>query len=251
MSDKIPYVFRQNTDFLYLTGCQEPDCCVVLTIDETTKKTNSILFTRDKDAHSELWDGPRTYPEDAPSFFGVDQSLPISELKNFLYMYHKSYKNLGVWYDFLNPIQENVQKSVVEMFQKTQSNAWESPNVFLHKLRLFKSPVEVELMQKSCDVASEAFIQALKSSKSGIGENQLFAIIDYECRMNGAEYLAYPPVVAGGNRATTIHYINNNQLVHDGELVLVDAGNRFHSTNHSINSNPVFCCRLRVSRLFQ
>lgn len=58
----------------------------------------------------------------------------------------------------------------------------------------------------------------------GISEHQIFATVDYECRMNGAEMLAYPPVVAGGNRATTIHYINNNQLVLNGDLVLMDAG---------------------------
>lgn len=233
MSDKIPYVFRQNTDFLYLTGCLEPDCCVVLTVDEENKKNNTILFTRDRDLHSEIWDGPRTYPEDAPNFFGVDQSLPISELTNFLQLYHKSYTNLGIWYDFLNPIQENVHKNVVEFFQQTGNKQWESPKVFLHNLRLFKSKNEVELMQQSCNIASEAFIRAIQRSESNIGENQLFAIIDYECRMNGAEYLAYPPVVAGGNRATIIHYINNNQLINDGELVLVDAG-KYSSWNQRI-----------------
>lgn len=60
-----------------------------------------------------------------------------------------------------------------------------------------------------------------------LGESQLFAKVDYECRARGAEFLAYPPVVAGGSRATTIHYINNNQLIYDNEMVLMDAGNYY------------------------
>lgn len=97
MSDKIPYVFRQNTDFLYLTGCQEPDCCLVITINESADRSSTILFTRDKDEHAELWDGPRTCPDSAIEFFGVDQSLTISELKKFIHNYRQSTSNLTIW----------------------------------------------------------------------------------------------------------------------------------------------------------
>lgn len=97
MSDKIPYVFRQNTDFLYFTGCQEPDCCVVLTTGDTSDSYCTTLFTRDKDEHAELWDGPRTHPENATEFFGVDQSLPISELESFLMSYKKSNRHSRLW----------------------------------------------------------------------------------------------------------------------------------------------------------
>lgn len=97
MSDKIPYVFRQNTDFLYLTGCQEPDCCVVIITGESPGEHCTTLFTRNKDEHAEIWDGPRTHPEDAMFFFGVDQSLPVSELEHFLTSYRKSHKDSKLW----------------------------------------------------------------------------------------------------------------------------------------------------------
>lgn len=101
---------------------------------------------------------------------------------------------------------------------------WESPKPFIHRLRLYKSPAEVALMQASCRIASDAIAATIASSHSGITEHQLYARVDYECRMRGAEYLAYPPVVAGGERANIIHYINNNQVVNEGEMVLMDAG---------------------------
>ena len=79
-------------------------------------------------------------------------------------------------------------------------------------------------MQASCRIASDAIAATIASSHSGITEHQLYARVDYECRMRGAEYLAYPPVVAGGDRANIIHYINNNQVINEGEMVLMDAG---------------------------
>lgn len=79
-------------------------------------------------------------------------------------------------------------------------------------------------MTKSCKIASDAIATTMKSSHLGVTEHQLFARVDYECRMNGAEFLAYPPVVASGDRANVIHYINNNQMVGKGDTILMDAG---------------------------
>lgn len=93
-----------------------------------------------------------------------------------------------------------------------------------HKLRLYKSPAEQRLMRQSCQIASKAFIKAMASIKPGSTEHELYARLDYECRMGGAEYLAYPPVVAAGNNANTLHYIDNKQQIKDGDLILVDAG---------------------------
>ncbi|CAH0552675.1 unnamed protein product [Brassicogethes aeneus] len=228
MSDKIPYVFRQNSEYLYLTGCQEPDGCLIITINENLTSSSSTLFTRNKDPHAETWDGPRTYPEDAPDFFGVDNSLPISELENFISSYRKNKRNITLWYDFLNPVQNFTHKAVTDFLHNTASRTCDSPVRFVHELRLFKSPAEVALMQRSCDIASEAIADTISNSKSGICESQIFAKVDYETRARGAEFLAYPPVVAGGDRATIIHYINNNQIVKNNELVLMDAGCEYH-----------------------
>ncbi|XP_066251091.1 xaa-Pro aminopeptidase 3 [Euwallacea similis] len=228
MSDKIPYVFRQNTEFLYLTGCQEPDTCIVITTARDKSNHTATLFTRDKDDHAELWDGPRTHPEDAVSFFGVDNSLPISDLSKFLNSCRKSTPNISLWYDFETSPHKEVHRIVCDYLKNSCSKSFESPRSFIHKLRLYKSPAEVALIQKSCDIASSAIIETMGYSRPGIGENQLFAKVDFECRVRGAEFLAYPPVVAGGSRGTTIHYINNNQLVYGNELVLMDAGCEYH-----------------------
>lgn len=89
---------------------------------------------------------------------------------------------------------------------------------------MYKSSAEQRLMRESCKIASKAFIKAIASTKPGSTEHELYARLDYECRMNGAEYLAYPPVVAAGNNANTLHYIDNKQKIREGDLILVDAG---------------------------
>lgn len=98
MSDKIPYVFRQNSDFLYLTGCLEPDSCLILHTDNNnSKQSKSVLFMRDKDQHSELWDGPRTGPKQAVSLFGVEKSESVKDLHQYVNNCMEK-KDCLIWY---------------------------------------------------------------------------------------------------------------------------------------------------------
>lgn len=97
MSEKIPYLFRQHSDFLYMTGCQEPDSCLVLSAADSPSQHCVTLFLRDKDPHAEKWDGPRTNPEDAVDLFGVDQALPMCELQNYLQVYMKTNRSSTLW----------------------------------------------------------------------------------------------------------------------------------------------------------
>lgn len=83
MSDKIPYVFRQSSDFMYLTGCLEPDSVLLLLINEKSEP-KSILFMRPKDKHAELWDGPRTGVDQSVDYFGVDEAYDVEQLEHFI-----------------------------------------------------------------------------------------------------------------------------------------------------------------------
>nr|KAF7412943.1 hypothetical protein H0235_012794 [Vespula pensylvanica] len=203
MSDKIPYVFRQNTDFLYFCGCQEPNTILVITsIGDTV---TSILFMNQKDQHSELWEGPKTGVEAAPNLFGVNKALPT-----------------------------NLHTKLNELIRTNNIQKFTNPRNLFHKVRSIKSQSEINLMQKSCDVASMAIKKTMQVSKPGMSEHQLFAIVDYECRMNGAEFLAYPPVVAAGNNANIIHYISNNQIIQHEDMVLMDAGCQYNGYTSDI-----------------
>ena len=211
ISASIPYVFRQNSDFLYLSGCLEQDSILVMEINGDMFK--SILFLRPKDKNAELWDGVRTGPENALELFGVNQAFPVGGFQAYVEKF-KTQPGSVVWYDEKNSDQKNLSEVV-----RPSNEAIESPTKFIHTLRWIKSEAEIELMRRTCEIASDAINLTMNKSKPGIGEHQIFAEIDYQCRMNGATMLAYPPVVASGRNSTTIHYINNTQIVKDNDMV--------------------------------
>lgn len=223
MSDKIPYVFRQNSDFYYLTGCLEPDTVLVISINDKSE-TKSILFMRPKDKHAELWEGFRTGVDLSIELFGVDEAYSIENFENEISRRVSEEKPL-VWFDNKNSDLENIKESVLKVVSNINSNIFlQSPTTIIHGMRLFKSNAEQNLMRRTCQIASLAINEVMSESRPGHSEHHIFAMTDYKCRMRNASHLAYPPVVASGKNATTIHYINNTQLCKHGDLVLMDAG---------------------------
>lgn len=150
-----------------------------------------------------------------------------------------------LWYDTKSE-QRNVTEIINSFVNNTTSKRCEAPTNFIHKQRVIKSEAEIKLMRKTCQIASESINKTIQKSKPGYlneifllnmlinpicvgdSEHHIFARVDYYCRMNGASYLAYPPVVASGRNATTIHYINNSQTVNATDLVLMDAGKNYY-----------------------
>lgn len=233
MTHDIPYPFRQNTDFLYLCGFQEPDSVLVLHTTSSGYKT--VLFVPERNPDKELWDGPRSGREGAVELTGIATASNSKDIEKYLFDYCKSFSNFLVWYNHLQPVHREFHERVFSQFLAEQRHkGLESPVSLMHHQRVVKSAAEIQLIKKSTAVASAAFVEVMKYSYPGISEAHLYAKMDFECRVNGAEMLAYPPVVAGGNRANIIHYINNNQLVMAGDLVLMDAGCEYHGYTSDI-----------------
>uniref|UniRef100_A0A2A4K4X0 Aminopeptidase P N-terminal domain-containing protein n=1 Tax=Heliothis virescens TaxID=7102 RepID=A0A2A4K4X0_HELVI len=223
MSDKIPYVFRQNSDFFYLTGCLEPSAVLVMMKPPQTEEFKSILFVHDKDAHAELWEGPRTGCSAAARLFAVDEARPIENFGTFLnklttsskpaVLWHQSDRSTGLWSD---EIHSTIQSSLRGDTTLLQGD----PQKTLHFMRVIKSPAEIELMKETCFIGSQSINMAMACTKPGMSEHMINAVLEYSCKQGGAEHLAFPPVCAGGPRATHIHYVANNQLLAENELLL-------------------------------
>lgn len=222
MSGKIPYVFRQQSDFFYLTGNLEHESCLVLEVDG--ESYTSTMFLRPKDKHTEMWDGVVTGLGEGPSFFGVDHAVDVKDLSNFLSSAYKANSHDVIWYNQEESEFRDVTSTVAELVKGSTKVDLFSPTALIQQQRLLKSPAEQELMRQTCRIASEAINETMAWVRPGISEHHLFAKVDYECRLRNASYLAYPPVVAGGVNATTIHYISNNQVVQEDDAVLMDAG---------------------------
>ncbi|CAG5134334.1 unnamed protein product [Candidula unifasciata] len=233
MINEIPYPFRQNTDFLYFCGFQEPDS--LLLIEAKTSKSvstgehESHLFVPRKDAAKELWDGPRSGAAGAMELTGVDTAFNSGEIEKYLQFYNSKHKDFVLWYNHSKPVHTDFHNRIISQLMHDHRHKYlENVSELCQRLRLLKSPAEIQLMQQSAKIASEAFVEVMKFSKPQVNEAHLWAKMDFECRLRGAEFLAYPPVVAGGARANIIHYITNNQVIAGGEMVLMDAGCEFH-----------------------
>lgn len=123
-----------------------------------------------------------------------------------------------------SPLHQEIDFSIKKIMNVCKLNMPTCPRRILATQRLIKSPAEAQLMIETCKVGSAALNKAMACTKPGISEHDIHASMDYWCRRAGAEHLAFPPVVGGGHRATAIHYIHDNQILSDGELLLVDSG---------------------------
>jgi Xaa-Pro aminopeptidase len=236
MVDHIPHFFRQDTDFRYLTGCLQPQSLLVIDFTETSHQT--YLLLNDNTAYEEKWEGPRFGFQEATEFFGMDEVLSVHSFQEVLTKLTKDKIKLNLWYDFLNPRDEEIHQDILE-FIKSLGQAHNLNNIHplrdvLHELRSVKSSAEISLMRKTCEIGALGLMKTISSSKHLSSELDYLATIDYYSRLAGASYLAYPPVVASGNNANTIHYIAATDTVRPGDMMLMDSGCEYHGYSSDI-----------------
>ncbi|KAM9326846.1 xaa-Pro aminopeptidase 3 [Gastrophryne carolinensis] len=227
MTSDIPFPFHQHNDFLYLCGFLEPDSILLLQSQprHVLPSHSATLYVPHRDPSRELWDGPRSGVDGTTALTGVDQALPIEDFKHIVPKLLD--EGVVLWYDFVRPPHTSLHTRFLLPLLETKSkykHKIKSPRHLIQQLRLIKSEAELELMKKSASITSRAFIETMHFSKAPINESLLYAKFDFECRARGADILAYLPVVAGGSRANTLHYVKNNQVVKEGEMVLLDGG---------------------------
>ncbi|EFN53170.1 hypothetical protein CHLNCDRAFT_136970 [Chlorella variabilis] len=208
MAGVIPYPYRQSADFLYLTGITQP--YALAAVDSSRRFT---LFVADPDAWREQWDGARLGPEAAAE-------LP-SKLGSLLG------DASAVLYDA--EAKESCAVRQLPAFQEATAQQRVQPlRPLMHKLRWRKSPAELALMQHSAQLAAAAMSGCIQRSQPGVHEHQLAVVFEHGCKAGGAQRMAYPPVVAGGPDACTIHYSRNDKSVPGDQMVLLDGGCEYH-----------------------
>jgi len=220
--------FRQDSDFFYLTGFDEPDSIAVLL--PSHKKHPYMLFVRPRNKEREIWDGPRAGVDGAMQDYGADAAFQIEkfdkEILKLLSGPAKLYYRFGVHSHLDSLILDYFNKSKI-MGRKKEFRAPHTiidPATIVHEMRLIKTDEEIALMQRAADIAAEAHIEAMKKTKPGMNEFEVEAIVEYVFRRKGAGGPAYTSIIGGGANATILHYINNNAPLKDGDLLLIDAG---------------------------
>jgi len=225
-SNDTHYRFRQDSDFFYLTGFEEPEAIAVIKRGEGDKYT---LFVRPRDPEREIWDGRRAGVEGAVSDFGAHEAFPVAEfnakLREMLDGAEVLYYRIGVNRELDDTIvREIAAMRAVNRKPIHPPQTIVDPATIVHEMRVIKSPDELEIMQTAADIAAEAHCEAMKAARPGMQEYQLEALIEQVFRQRGAAGPAYTSIVGAGPNATVLHYINNDGELREGDLLLIDAG---------------------------
>ena len=230
-SNDTEYKFRQDSDFYYLTGFLEPDAALVLIPGR--EQGEVIYFVREKDPARELWDGYRVGPEGMAERYGADDAFPIGDmdeiLPGLLEGRDRVYYAMGHRPEFdqhimswLNALRANARAG------SHPPGEFSDLNHLLHDMRLFKSQQELKIMREAADISCLAHNHAMATCTPGMNEGQLEAEYLYQFGVRGAASSAYNTIVGSGASACVLHYVENNQSIRDGDLVLVDAGCELH-----------------------
>ena len=225
-SRDVEYRYRQDSDFYYLSGFAEPDAVLVLVPGRANGEY--LLFCRERDPEKELWDGTRAGPEGAVDVHGADDAFPIDDIDDILPGIIESctrvYYTMGMYSDFDSRIAEWINS-----LRLRESKGVHTPQEFvaldhlLHDMRLYKSRAEVKAMRKAAKVAVRAHERAMQTVRPGLMEFEVEAEFRYEFRRNNA-WVSYSPIVGSGGNTCTLHYVDNNHELKDGDLLLIDAG---------------------------
>ena len=216
------FPFRQDSNFYYLTGFEEPDSIMLL-----MSSGESILFCREKNPDLEKWDGFMFGLEGAKQEFHFDKTFDIKLADELIPTLIQGLSNL---YSLIGK-DTLFDNKLISWMSKANSMERHQENINLKDFsntlgmkRLIKSNEEIELMRKSCEIAANAHINVMKNAKLGMTEFDLESMYLNEFKKGGSRFPSYNPIVAGGKNACVLHYIDNNKTINDGDMVLVDAG---------------------------
>jgi Xaa-Pro aminopeptidase len=223
-NNDVDHEYRQDSDFFYLTGFDEPES--VLVLDAEGRKVT--LFVRPRDREREVWDGPRAGVDGAKAL-GADDSFVVSELDeklpNLLQNRRRVYYRIGTNRRFDDRLLGAIDR--VRGRQRlgvTAPTELVDPGAVLHEMRLRKSPPEIELMRTAARITREAHELAMRRTRPGMHEYEVEALLLDTFRRHGSERPAYGSIVGSGPNACVLHHRKNDRRMDGGELLLIDAG---------------------------
>ncbi len=220
------FPYRQDSDFHYLTGFDEPEAVAVLS--RVHPEHRFAMFVRPRDHDKEIWNGRRAGVEGAVSDYGADVAFPIEKLDELLPGYLANAETLYYRLGDQPAFDVKVVGAIAAMRAKPRTGVYPPARIvdvasLLHEMRLLKSPEELSALRRAVDVTREAHLAAMREARPGQKEFEIQAVLELRYRRAGGEP-GYYPIVAGGPNATILHYHENDRTLRPGELLLIDSG---------------------------
>lgn len=229
-NNDVDYDYRQDSDFYYLTGFEEPESVCVLAPSNPVQQYT--LFVLPRDPEKETWTGIRNGVEGAIKNFGANRAYTINELYDVLPQFLQN--NERLYYSInRNPEADKIIFKSIDQIRELHRSGIYPPNEIvdpfeiLSEMRLMKTPDDLEVLQKAIDLSVKGHLAAMKAAKPGKFEYEIQAVIEYVFRSGGSTRNGYPCIVGSGPSTCILHYTTNNRQMSDGDLLLIDAGAEF------------------------
>ncbi len=242
-NNDVDFRFRPDSNFLYLTGFNEPDAALVLApsgIEISGKKVTELLLLNDRNAGQETWTGIRLGPERASGVLGIQVAISNRKFSQVLDAIGKSGAQLC---SLRNPPDLSGTVSTMASDLKTWWGDKEKKSGLastLSKMRVVKSDEEITLLKKAIEASALGHCEVLKSCDATMRESDLQAIFEYTIGRKGCEYVGYPSIVGCGPSSTILHYESDRARLKAGDIVCMDAGGEYHGYSADVTrSFPV------------
>jgi Xaa-Pro aminopeptidase len=225
-NNDVHYPFRQQSDFFFLTGFDEPDAVAVF--NPADAKQRYVLFVRPRDRQMEIWNGRRAGVEGAVAQYGADAAYTIEELDDRLRGWLIDHPTL--YYALGNAAYDaRITRMLAELRSARVRGhhapvRLEDPGPILHAMRLHRSPAELAAQRRACEISAGAHVEAMRYARPGLYEYEVQAALEFVCRVQGSPRDGYPSIVASGPNACILHYQENRRRMEAGDLLLIDAG---------------------------
>ncbi|MEJ4089885.1 aminopeptidase P family protein [Galbibacter orientalis] len=220
--------FQQARDLFYLSGVDQEESILVLFPDAHEAKHREILFVRETNDHIAVWEGEKLTKEKALEVSGIKTTYWLKDFGKVFYDIMTEaatvYFNTNEHYRQSVETETREDRFIDWCKNKFPAHKWEKSNQILQELRGTKEPQEIELMQQACNITEKAFKRVLQFTKPGVWEYEIEAEFIHEFTRNRSRGFAYTPIIASGNNANVLHYIENKMQCKEGELLLIDAG---------------------------
>ncbi|MRT17694.1 aminopeptidase P family protein [Vitellibacter sp. q18] len=220
--------FQQARDIFYLTGADQEETKLVLFPDAPNKEHREMLFVRETNDHIAVWEGEKLTKEKATEVSGIKSIYWLKEFDKIFFevmtQAERVYFNTNEHYRQSVETETREDRFIKATKDRFPAHNWERSNPILQRLRSVKDPIEIDLIQTACNITEKGFRRILNFVKPGVWEYEIEAEFMHEFLWNRSRCFAYTPIIASGNNANVLHYIQNNQQCQKGDLLLLDVG---------------------------
>lgn len=229
------FIFKQNPDFFYLSGIDQEQSILVLFPDCPNPLYKEVLFLRQTSEHIAIWEGHKYTKDEARATSGIQTIFWLQDYESILHGIINYADNVYINTNENDRYTHTLPYRDMRMYEalrlKYPLHHYERSALILRDLRVVKSDTEIELTKIACGLTRDAFVRVLKFVQPGVTEYQIEAEIIHEFIKQRGTGHAYSPIIASGNNANVLHYIDNNMACKDGDVILMDFGAEYANYN--------------------